>query len=56
MTATRGCRAEGIVWPASLLVDVWDVEAGEGGAAVAESEEATSLSLSPNCGIAMEGK
>lgn len=54
MTATRGCRADGIVWLASLLVDVWDVEAGEGGAAVDVSGEATALSRRTVDGIAWE--
>lgn len=55
MTATRGCRADGIVWLASLLVDVWDVEAGEGGTAVDVSGEATALSRKTVDGVAREG-
>ncbi len=54
MTATRGCSADGIVWLASLLVDVWDVEVGEGGTAVDVSGEATALSRKTVDGIARE--
>lgn len=43
------------MWLASLLVDVWDVEAGEGGAAVDVSGEATALSRRTVDGIAREG-
>lgn len=43
MTATRGCRADGAVWPLSLLGGAWDVEVGNGGTAAEAGEEATSL-------------
>jgi hypothetical protein len=44
ITATRGCSADGAVWPASLLSGVWDVEeVGDGGIAVEADGEATSL-------------
>lgn len=57
MTATRGCRAEVVAWPASvLLVGVCAAEeAGEGGTMVEAGDEvATSLSGAPD-GPRVEG-
>lgn len=52
ITATRGCKGEEPVWPASLLSGVWDVsEVGDGGAA-GDGAEATSLANWPVCGCA----
>jgi hypothetical protein len=55
MTATRGCRADAIPWPASLLIGVREVEevgdGGDGGTMVDAGEDATALDWRGGAGV-----